>query len=361
MDGTILGQGTFTSNGLNVTLAIPSGADFLNIYNYTQSAASASGYGVQYYWQLGMGNNGIVYSNGTANALTCGVTTGGFYLYTGLTLPGPLNNGSTGISAISAATPPVATVGSTAGFVPGQVVRLINMASTAGTSTVPYSGMDFTVGIGTLDSTHFSIDYLNTLTTTSTGSFRVVGFPVNGVNGVGIITTDGYFYPRVRYITNITAAAQAVITLSVQHNYQVGQQIRISMPDGAALWGNYSALDNYGNTYPNASSRGADSWTVVAINSSANTITINASTSGFGTFVYPTTTSAYTYAQVVPFGENTAYVYQLNPSLSSLGDAVQNQAFLGMTLTGGNGASNPGGGSGDVVYWVAGKSLYGGQ
>lgn len=363
MDGTILGQGTFIGTGNNVTIAIPSGADFLNVWNYTQAAASASTYGVQYYWQLGMGSNAIVYSNGTANAATIGVTTGGFNSLVWPSAQGPLNNGSTGISGISSATPPVATVGSTAGMGPGYVVRLSGLVSTGGTNIYGYNGIDWTVGIGTLDSTHFSIDFMNTVTTTSTGNFRVIGFPVASSNAAvgNIVTTDGFFYPRVRTISNISAASSAVIKLTVQHNFSVGQAIRINLVGGSAIWGSYAALDNYNNNGL-SSSTSPNFWTITNVNYSTNTITINANTIGFGTFAYPTSGAPFTPPQVVPFGEDDGYLSQtFGTSVASLSDAVTNVAYLGMVLTGGNGTSNPAGGSGDQIFWVAGKSMYGGQ
>lgn len=362
MDGTIIGQGTFTQTAGNpsVTVAIPSGADWMRVYNYTQAAAT-SGNGFKYYWQRGMGTTAIAERTEASNVVEAGVTSANAFVYLDYNAQQTfgLNNGSTGISAWSNATPAVLTVGSTTGVPAGTIVRLTSLATTAGTSIIGYNGMDFTVGIGTLTSTTFSLDYVNGgVTTTSTGNWRVVGYPVTSQSGQPtFITSSGLFYPSSRYITNISAASSAVVTLSVRHNYTVGQEIRLSLPGGSAVWGNYAALDNYENpnsgTTPNA-------WTITAVNNTTNTITIDANTTGFGTFAFPTTLSSYTPAQAIPFGEDTATALAQNPPLSSLGDAVQNVQYLGMTLAGGTGASAPAGQSGDVIYWVAGKSMYGG-
>lgn len=362
MDGTILGQGTFTqtSGSPAVTVAIPSGADFMLVYNYTQASATA-GNGYKYYWQRGMGTNGIVDYTNAANAVKAGVAAANSFIYQDYNNPPTfaLNNGSTGISAWSNATPPVLTVGSTAGIPAGSIVRLTSLATSASTSIVGYSGIDFTVGIGTLTSTTMSLDFVNGgVTTTSTGNFRVVGYPVTSQSGQpAYITSSGLYYPTRRHITNMTAASSCVITMSVQHNYTVGQEIRLSLPGGSAVWGSYAALDNYAN--PNAGTS-SDAWIITAVNNTTNTITINANTTGYGTFAFPTTLSSYTPAQVIPFGEDTATALAQNPALSSLGDAVQNVQYLGMTLAGGTGVSAPAGQSGDVIYWVAGKSMYGG-
>jgi hypothetical protein len=367
MDGTILGQGTFTqtSGSPAVTVAIPSGADFMYVYNYTQASAT-SGNGFKYYWQRGMGTIGIAEITGSSHAVTANITAANAFVYQDYNNPPTfaLNNGSTGISAWSSATPPVLTVGSTAGVPAGSIVRLTGLATTASTSIVGYNSIDFTVGYGTLTSTTMSLDYvLGGVTTTSTGNFRVIGYPVTSQSGSpAYITSNGLFYPSRRYITNMTAAASCVITMSVQHNFTVGQEIRLSLPGGSAVWGSYAALDNYSS--PNSGTT-PDSWIITAVDTATgnthNTITINANTTGFGSFAFPTTLSSYTPAQVIPFGEDTATALAQSPALSSLGDAVQNVQYLGMTLAGGTGASAPAGQSGDVVYWIAGKSMYGGS
>ena len=75
MDGTILGQGTFTqgATAANKTIVIPSGVDWLEIYNLTQ-AGLVAGNGFHFYWQRGfvVGGDatiGIVESSGAAGAM----------------------------------------------------------------------------------------------------------------------------------------------------------------------------------------------------------------------------------------------------------------------------------------------------
>jgi hypothetical protein len=58
MDGTILGQGRFVvAAGVpRVTVAIPSGVDWMKVVNYTRAGTvgGASAFGFEYYWQRGM-------------------------------------------------------------------------------------------------------------------------------------------------------------------------------------------------------------------------------------------------------------------------------------------------------------------
>src|SRR5262252_2771350 len=124
MDGTIIGQGSFTQGATAVaqTIVIPSNVDSLEIYNFTQAAATA-GNGFEFYWQRSMpSGKGIVWLSGAAHAVTVNQTAAGaFTLYdpTAISPVGANNNGSTGVSGFTAANPAVVTVGSTSGMAAG--------------------------------------------------------------------------------------------------------------------------------------------------------------------------------------------------------------------------------------------------
>jgi hypothetical protein len=378
MDGTILSKGSFKQTAGNpaVTIVVPSGTDFLEVYNYTQSAASSSANGCYYYWDPNMSvtaGAAIVTTSGTIAA----TATNAFRTISGSTSPGGLNNGSTGLSAWSNATPPVATVGSTTGMSAGTVVRFNNLSGVVSATQVlaGYNGMDFSVGYGTFGATSFSVDYLNTggVVTSVSGNFTVIGYPVTTTNGYGIITTDGVWYPRKRYITQMASSGTStVITLSVQHDFTVGQEIRLQLPGGSTVWGSWYALDNY--TYPSGTTASTtpNSWIITAVDTATgnghNSITINANSSGFTAWSFtsgaastpfPISNTLYTQAAVIPVGEDTSTALSQNPPLSSLADATYNVGFLGVTLSGGTGY-NPAGQSGDNIYWKAGKCTYGG-
>jgi hypothetical protein len=338
MDGTILGQGFFTqpATAVNQTIMIPSGVDSLEIWNFTQASGTAT-HGFHFYWQLGMGTQGIVEISGGAHAVTANVTVAGaFVLYDPSQQLIPiLNNGSTGVTGFTAANPAVVTVGSTTGMAAGNIVTFSSL-----NNQPQYNGIPFSVGYGTLTGTTFSVDYLNSTgsTPSTTGNFSVIPY-------------QPLFYPRRRIITNITAAANAVITLSVDHGYTVGQEVRFSLNGGTAVWGSYFAMDG-------------QSATITAVDTATgvghNTITVNFNTTGFGTFAFPPAGDVpFTPAEVIPFGDNTAVALAQVPPLSSLEDATFNTGFLGMTLAAG--ALLPAGVAADVVYWVARKSTYGGQ
>lgn len=329
--GTV--QGTFTGTGSNIVLPIREGVDWINVYNTTIAAASqTTAVGVQYYWQYGMPQGAMIayFKSNAAGAanLTQYLTTGGFYGYDNtINLPGA----STGLTAISTATPPVVSTSNTAGLAAGSVVRIFNT-----TSAQQLGGIDFTIG-SVITNTSFTLAYGPTISPAgTTGTFRIIPF-------------DPYFYPPTRVISNISNATQAIVTLTVTHQYTIGQVIRFVVPNVTALAYGMTQLDGVQATIVNIGQADTNGYT--------NTITVNVDTTSFGTFAWPLTADpVHTNAQIVPVGENTAQAIASNVNL--LGDSEVNIGQIGVTLIGG--ANHPGGANGNVMFWVAGKSFSGG-
>ena len=325
MDNTIIQQGRFTSTGANKVIQLRADVDWMRVYNTTQAAASQTTVvGVEYYWQRGFPADAtwIYYKSNAANAanLSQYSTSEGFTLIdSSLQTPGTLN---ATITAVSSAAIPVVSNSGTNGLLAGDVVRIINVAGAQ-----QLGGVDFTVGNNTLTSGTFSLDYMAQIVAGTTGSWRKISF-------------NPIFYPRRRVVTKITKAASAVVTLSVTHGYKVGQAVRFKVPadfgmvemDG--LLGVITAIDTTVTT--------------------GNSITVDIDSTAFTTFAWPLTAStAFTPAEVIPVGEDTAEA--LSAVQDILSDATINESYIGMSLFGGE--SNPGGANADVMYWVAGKSF----
>jgi len=325
MDNTIIQQGKFTATGSSVTLEIRSDVDWMMVYNKTIAAASqTTAIGVKYYWQrgFGAGHQWATFKSNAANAanLEQYLQTGGFTLVdTSNQAPGVLVST---ITAISNAAIPVVTNTGTNGLAAGDVVRLINVAG-----GLQVSGLDFTVGNNTLTNTTFSLDYMSQMVAATTGSWRKINY-------------NPLFYPRRRFITKITQAQQAVVTLSVTHQYEIGQLIRMVVPAA------------YGMVEMNGLQA-----TIVDVNEdpdAGNTITIDVDSTSFTVFAFPVTADVpFSPAETVPMGEDTAFA--LADGVDILSDATLNTGYIGMVL--GGGASCPGGADGNEMYWVAGKSF----
>ncbi len=325
----VIQQGNFVSTGNAMNLNIRSDVDWMWVYNTTQvNGTQTNPYAVKFYWQRGFPAGAMWYEETSDAALASNLlnysSVGGFTLINTTTNPlGPLNST---ITAISTATIPVVTNSGTNGLTAGQVVRLYNVAGAP-----QLSGMDFTVGYNTLSTTTFSLDYMATLSVAgTTGGWRVVNW-------------DMPYYPQYRYITKITSSgSQSIITLSVTHQYTVGQEIQVNVPT------------TYGMTQMNGLVGTITAINTATTGANANSITVNIDSSSFTAFAFPAAANADTVrATIVPYGEDSAYAQ--NNSLPPFADAVYNQSFIGMQLAGGVGS--PAGVASDNIWWVAGKSF----
>lgn len=355
-------QGRFVANGQNIFIPLPSGCDWIEITNETQSylgSAPTPNTGTFFKWQSGdvTGRGTLQYVvNATWPAINIGQIAAGagfYFINTTNSTPGPLNNGSTGITNISNANPPVVTVGSTANMYTGQTVQLYNMASNP-----QLNGYQFTITV--LSGTTFALTNMTApaVTGAQTGSFRVIPYqpiymvnptaPAN-VNQTPLKLQDPYWYPTYRTITNISQAAQAIITLSVTHTYTIGQSVTLHVPTVTGSAFGMPQLDGLQDvTIVNINQADANGYT--------NTITVNVDTTGFGPFAFPTNTApGFTPATVVPIGENTAQALASGQNI--LADSTINQSGFGLLLVAG--ALSPAGQNADVITYVAGKSFNG--
>jgi hypothetical protein len=407
MDGTILGQGSFVANFVGLAnpntgvasigqanptiIQIPSNADWVSVRNYTQfgTVGSAAGAyfngtanatpGAEFYWQRGMApGTGIVYYKAAATAVLSGDTlvTGGFTLYdpSGQSLGAlPLIGNPVATTASTNATRPVVSTASTAGVSVGTIVRMSNTAQT------DVNGIDFVVGAVTVNTSF-------TLLTASNALANVPG----AIGGAGFyrIVNNGnteLFYPRRRFITNITQAVNGQVSTSVAHGLTPGQEVRFNIPAVSGMIQlNPQPLNNY---FPIGSSAAAIVATVV----DDYNFTININTVAYTAFTFPTIAQQpSSFPEVTPFGEDTAtslvsptiqvptiagqQIFNTNSGI--LADSTVNTGVLGMILgAGGAGLElttpilGPSGtvawssgnvATGDTLYWVAGKSTYGG-
>lgn len=315
---TVLQQGRFTSDGATKLISLRSDVDWMCVYNFTNAGATGDD-SVKFYWQRGMADaNAIRYfKSGGGNNLNLSTLTA-----TGFTRIDTSNSPLTAAIAVTAATnatQPVVSTGNTGALVAGDVVLLTGM-----TGQESLSGLEFQVDT-IVANTSFRIAYAmaNSPGAAATaGNWRQVKW-------------DPIFYPRRRFIANISAANPAVVTTTVDHGLTVGQEVRMVVPAAYAM------------TQMNGLSA-----TITAV--TASTMTLDVDSSAFTAFAFPLPAAVpFSPALVVPLGQDTAQ--SLSSSVDILADATDNQAVIAMSLPGG--ADAPGGASSDVMYWVAGKSF----
>lgn len=310
--------GTFVSDGTAYSIDLPSGYNELELTNLTDLGSTEAASPVMKAWgtssmPIGAGIYATKTSGSATIALPTTVAAGAFTFIddSGVQTPGP----ALAVTSATNAAPPVLTMtASTGGITEGDIVRYYGASG-----QYNIAGMDFTAGTVVAD-TSIALAYMGAPGAAGTGgSVRRIPF-------------NPRYYPRNRFITAMTQAAQAVITMSVTHGFTVGQKVRLVVPT------------EFGMSQANGKL-----VTVVAINPSTNTITVDLDTTAFTTFAFPSSAVAaagVNFAQVVPVGEAAQEPYS-----NLLGDATQNTSFRGVIL--GSAVQT----SGKTYQWVARKGV----
>lgn len=309
--------GTFTSTATVVPISLPSGYDVFELVNITDigdAGATTQVMRAKGYSSLPAGSAYLnLKTNGAATlAIESMITTGGF---TWVDDSGALPAGAAVVvTAITNANPAVVSSASTA--VVGDIVRVYGT-----TGMFQVAGMDFTVTA------------VNPGVTQSLGYLNGAGFLAAATAGfIRVMPFDPRFYPRRRYITGITQAANAVVTLSVTHGYLPGEKVRMDVP---AAFG----MTKMNGLLP----------TILSVNTGTNTITLDVDSTAFTAFAYPTSAIAaigVTPAQVIPVGQAVEA-----PWGQFFFDGTQNQSFKGILV--GTGVQT----TGKLYQWIARRGV----
>jgi len=339
-----IATGSTVSNGVTTSVVLPFVPNFIEIWNPTQAAAAAGGVS-RAWWTSDMGT-------GTAQYVTTSVgpadgshvaTTGGFsIIQAGLSLQyGPVYNHAVGDFSISTANPAVVTTTVAHGLVTGNVIIFQNLYQTATTGMAQIGGMAFTVS------------------SASTTGFTLLGLPAAGFAAAATAVTSRRIYqynqmlPEFMYVTAISQASQAVVTVSVDPTnlVYVGQKLVFQIPQSFGM----TQLTTAGS--PGTQDLPA---VVTAVNYAAYQFTINVNTSAYTPFAFPASTLSPTsplFATVAPAGSSTQYI----PSLQTYtGYDFTRQPFRSsqqfplMNLQAG--AQSPAGSSGDIIVYQAWKA-----
>ena len=298
-------KGSFVSDGTEKYLPIPIGADWLVTRNVTVwQAVAGAGSLLSAYWQkddmrYAAAAANVTYGLGTLDTgLPIGLTNvTGFIEYDSGT-DNPLGTALAG-NAITNANPPLVTIpGATGTLKTGDIVRMRTV--TGGTQL---NGLDFTIG-NLIADTSFTLINMPAIVVATDSTLYPVKF-------------QDIFYPRTRVISKITLGVTTVIAMTVNHDFAVGDIVRVVVPDqfGTKEINNVAA-------------------TITAITD--GTITVDYDSTGFTAFAFPLTDDAIPqYAQIVP-----------------MSTATSNTGEFGLILNAG--AAGPAGVAGNYIAWIAG-------
>lgn len=305
---SLIAQGSFTSAGTQRVIELPRQPHYFVIKNRSTWGTAPTAV-VQSEWYHGFGDGQAIHiSEGAASALTATATAAGGAGFTLVDLTDQTPGGLVAVgTAITNANPAVVSDASAVGVAPaiGDIVRMINT-----TGMLQIAGMDFTV-TALAAGVSYTLGYLD-----------ASGFAAAATNADFRIIPAKYYSPYRRYITSLTAANPAVVTVSVAHNYLVGDWVTLHIP---AVYGTMSHFNNR-----------TARITAVA----ASTMTLDLDTSGFA-FAFPT-------SAIAAAGASFATVTNVGEVATKLTSAMDNVGYFAMQLgTAVVGAST------NVMDWMA--------
>ncbi len=284
---TIISQGTFIQPATAVSqiIPLPSGADYFKTINYTKMLAAAPTGCVMGEW-FGGGitavNDGIRWRKAGSAALLAD----GFSVATA----------SDGFTFVSAPPQPEAALtGTTIDQANGALASVVNTYSEGDTVVIynavgmqQISGMKFT--ISSVTGADFVLDGLDS----SGFAFPATAFSVRRVSRFAPVE------PSFLYVTAVSKASQAVVTVSQADSVYLGQKLEFSIPGsfGMVQLNNFYQPQNL----PAVVTEIVDSYN----------FKINVNSSGFSTFAFPASAGSPTtqlFATVAPAGQSA----QRNP------------------------------------------------
>jgi len=310
---TLLMQDSFTSEGIDKQIDLPGSADYFTARNLTQEATTHTpGRGIKFEWfnssSFPPASQLRTFKTDATDVLNATQdTSGGFTYYASA----PAVEAEVVGTAITNASPAVVAMVNT--YSEGDVVRLYGA-----TGMQQIAGMEFT--ISSVSGTGFTLLGLDA------SGFAAAATAVKARRVPKLKPVE----PSALFVTAISQASEAVITLSKAHSFVVGQTLHFSIPSSFGM----AEMDQ-------------KSATVTAV--TAYSITVDVDSSAFSAFAFPLSTGVPVvrlFATVAPEGQRNSYNISEVPYRSG--------SFLPyMHLPAGQ--QSPAGSAGDIIFWQAWK------
>lgn len=304
---TLLMQDSFISTGSAYDIDLPGDWSSIEVTNVTQAGTTQTpGRGFKFEAVKGdpEGSQLRYFKSDGSNAVNVDTdSSGGFTYYESFPAPGPQVSGT----AITAANPAVVTMTNT--FSNNDRVVLYGT-----TGMLQIAGMSFT--ISSVSGSGFTLLGLDS---------SAFSAPATAVKARLVSPVDPVA-PMTLYVTKITQASQAVVTVSTKHDYQVNQLVHFSVPSSMGM----QQMDQ-------------KTGKIVAVTDYTMTVDINSSS--FSAFAFPASSLSPTsrlFATVAPAGQRNGYNVDQVPFHSGLFIP-----FIRLAA----GAQSPAGSSGDVMVW----------
>jgi|SRR5208337_4614955 len=316
--------------------------DYFEMKNITQWG-STNAKDVMFWWEKSM-------AQGTANGMNQAVTTDILSSFT-LTSDG-ISTYGTGPTVSPTFTSNTSVTAVTKGSLNGvTVVTLTNDGNAARGPKIAVG--DFVRLTNVVGMQQISGMVFQVVATTSTTSITIdldsSAFLASGTTAVATKVIPNRFYPRAQFITMITNASSAVINLTRDTDFTVGEEVSFRIPPNNAS-ASFTTMQGIANV------KGVVTVVTNATATTCSQITVNINTSGFAAFNLPTSAQAVAgigqqpVSLVVPAGSGV--IPNQNPPGTNIVDAFDNRnvylIHLGATIFANSSTS-------DVWQWSAFK------
>ncbi len=294
-----MAKGNFTATGTTAVVPLPFVPDYVEIWNYSNIKTKANSTVTRAYWDSklldGSNNPTMIEGYSSAGALIYDqISNASTNLainpyYAGLALQyGPAQAITT---VTGSASPTVVTTTNPHGYQVGDTVIMSGIAVGTTNNMQLLNNVPFTISaVGS--TTTFSVKW-----DSSGGNYTTVSPTAATVKKV---LYPFIYVPEDNVVSNVSQAAQAVVTTTMYHNFEVGQEVAFRMP---TFWGMTQLNSLPNNVIPGSPVYGyvvsvTDNWTFV----------VNINTSGYSAFsnngaMTASTLFGLTYAQTLAVGD----------------------------------------------------------
>jgi hypothetical protein len=282
-----IAKGFFTSTGLAQVINLPFQPNYVELTNYTASAAFTDHRVLSASWDVNMGQGFAITTVKNTTMQTDSVVTNGISTFSaGLSLQYGARQQVVGITKAS---PAIVTV-TGHGLASGDVVIFTGLYQSSTTGMPQIDGIPFTVTRLTADT--FSIPW----NTNQTEYTALSGSPTGAY--MKKVLYPYLYAPGAAYVSAITTGTTTTIDTTSAHNFVVGQEVAFRIP---ASWGTVQL-----NSLPNVQIPGSPIYGYVTAVTDYNTFVVNINSTSFTAFTSNQPfddVSGQQFAQVVAVGD----------------------------------------------------------
>lgn len=284
-----MAKGKFTSTGAAQVINLPFKPDYVELTNYTASAAFTDHRVLSAQWDFNMGQGFAITQVKNTTYQTDSVVTNGISTFSAGQL---LQYGTTlTVSSITKASPAVVTTSTNHGYASGDVVIFEGLFETTTTGMPQINGIPFTVTV--TGATTFTIPW-----NTNQSNYTAISGASTGTPRVKKVLYPYLYFPGTCVISAITPGTTTTIDTASAHNFVVGQEVAFRIP---SQWGTTQL-----NSLPNTLVPGSPVYGYVIAVTDYNTVIVNIDSSAYTAFnSNPTVASVpgLSFPQIVAVGD----------------------------------------------------------